>query len=194
MNRLAAALVLFLVALMGAPTVALAHSDIVSTVPEDGATLAEAPAELVFTFSEPLLPDFVRFIAMGADGTTEDLIVTGVDGAVATVSWPGGAAPGTWEVQYRVVSQDGHPVNGGITFTYDGGATPTATETSSAPEPSTPTPSSTAATSSQPSMSEASTTPTAAESSNSGWIIAGIAVVILAIVAVVGVVLRNRSS
>ncbi len=190
-------------ALLGAPYAALAHSDLVSTVPEDGATLSEAPTELVFTFTEPLLPDFVRFIALSPDGTTEDLIVTGVDGPVATVSWPGGAGPGTWDVQYRVVSQDGHPVNGGILFSYGAGPAPSPTSAEPTVPPTeepTAAPSESASTATAPSPSPTSdvtdtaTTPTASTSSNSGWIIAGIAVTLLAAVAIVGVILRNRST
>lgn len=201
MKRLAAVLVLALAALVGSPGLASAHSDLVSTIPEDGAVLAEAPTELVFTFSEPLMPDFVRFIALSPDGTSEDLIVTGVEGPVATVSWPGGAGPGTWDVQYRVVSQDGHPVNGGILFTYDADPAPvpsptpepTSSEPTAAPTPE-PIAESSVEASPSASATDTATTPAASTSSNGGWIIAGIAVAVLALIAVVGVVLRSRSS
>ncbi len=201
MKRFALLLVLALAALIGAPGLASAHSDLVSTVPEDGAVLTEAPTELVFTFTEPLMPDFVRFIALAPDGTPEDLIVTGVEGPVATVSWPQGAGPGTWDVQYRVVSQDGHPVDGGILFTYgaDPPPTPSPTPEPTSSEPTaapTPEPISESSANASPSATatDTATTPTASTGSNSGWIIAGIAVGVLAIIAVVGVVLRSRSS
>lgn len=198
-KRFAAVAALALAALIAAPTAASAHSDVISTVPEDGAILSEAPTELVFTFSEPLLPDFVRFIATDPAGTTEDLIVTGVDGSVATVSWPAGAGPGTWDVQYRVVSQDGHPVNGGIVFTYGADPSPTP-EPTVEPTSSTPTPSPepTSSSAAQPTPSASASSPAmdavASTSSNGGWIIAGIAVAVLAVIAVAGVILRSRSS
>ncbi len=203
MKRCAAVLVLALAALIGAPSLASAHSDLVSTVPEDGAVLPEAPTELVFTFTEPLMPDFVRFIALAPDGTSGDLLVTAVEGPVATVSWPQGAVPGTWDVQYRVVSQDGHPIDGGIVFTYgaDPAPSPTVEPTSSDPtavptlEP-TPEPISESSVAASPSASnpDPATAPAASTSTNGGWIIAGIAVGVLAIIAIVGVVLRSRSS
>ena len=59
---------------------ASAHADLVSSSPQDGDVLDAPPTELVFTFNEPLLPDFVRFIATSPDGQTGDLIITGVDG------------------------------------------------------------------------------------------------------------------
>lgn len=196
MNRIVAALLLAITAALGFSGTALAHSVIVSTNPEDGAILTEAPAELTFTFNEPLLPDFVRFIAVSPDGTTGDLMVSGVDGAVATIAFPADASPGPWQVEYRVVSQDGHPVSGGITFTVGGAATPSPETSSATPSTSSATPDqSTPDPTPQPSES-ISATDTAAEtsSSNGGWIIVGIAVAVLAIVAIVGVVLRNRST
>ena len=73
---------------------ASAHADLVSSSPQDGDVLDAPPTELVFTFNEPLLPDFVRFIATSPDGQTGDLIITGVDGPTATITWPAGAAAG----------------------------------------------------------------------------------------------------
>ena len=105
-----------------APT-ALAHSELVSSDPADGATLDSPPTTVSFTFSEPLMPDFVRIIGTNPEGVTGDLPVSSVEGPTATVDWPAGAQGGTWQVSYRVVSQDGHPIEGGITFTYDISAT-----------------------------------------------------------------------
>ena len=64
-------------AAVGAP--AQAHSDLISTDPVDGAVLDAAPTEVVFTFSEALLPDFVRFIRIDAAGETADLGVNAIE-------------------------------------------------------------------------------------------------------------------
>lgn len=183
--------------------VASAHSDLVSTSPEDGATLTEAPTELVFTFSEPLLPDFVRFIATDSAGSTADLQVTAVDGAVAVVGWPETFPAGEWRVEYRVVSQDGHPVNGGITFTYAGSSpspspTPTPEPTVEPTSDPAPAPSESTVTPASPtpeaSTESPETTPVSDSSSNVGWIVAAVAVVILAAVVIIGLIARSRSS
>ena len=125
---------------------ALAHSELVSSDPADGATLDAPPTTVSFTFNEALMPDFVRFVGTDPSGATGDLPVSSVEGPTATIDWPADAPAGEWRVNYRVVSQDGHPIEGGITFTYDGpspsptGALPTsAAPTSAAPTSAAPT-------------------------------------------------------
>ena len=197
---------------------ALAHSDLVSSDPEDGAQLDQAPKEIVLTFSEPLLPDFVRVIVTNPDGEIGDLVITGVDGATAVAKWPQNLVPGDWTVTYRVVSQDGHPVEGSIDFSYsDAPPGPSPSPTSKSPEPTTapapdpttpqptPEPTTDAASPSPetppgtptatPSESIASpgASPASDTSSNTGWVIAGIAVLVLAVIAIVGLVARNRT-
>lgn len=136
---LTAALLGLVIAGAGAavPSGALAHSELVSSDPVDGAVLDGAPQAVTFTFNEDLLPDFVRIIATGPGGDTGDLVVSAVEGPTATADWPAAAEPGEWTVNYRVVSQDGHPIEGGITFAYvePEPTSPTAEPTSATPVP-----------------------------------------------------------
>ena len=198
MKRVILFISILLMALM-APGLASAHSDLESTNPADGERLAAAPTELTFTFSEELLPDFVNFVAVDPGGQTTELTVTAVDGATAVIAWPGALPGGDWRIEYRVVSQDGHPVNGHIVFSYPAASpsptsaspsptsTPTSTPTSAAPTAS-PAPESSSAAPSP------SASPAAAESPTStGWLIALIAVGILVIIAIVGLVARRRT-
>lgn len=148
---------------------AQAHSELVSSDPADGATLDAAPRQVSFTFNEPLMPDFVRFIATDPTGVTGDLPVSFVDGPTAGIDWPLGAPPGEWRVSYRVVSQDGHAIEGGITFTY-AASSPSPTPTSPSPTAVTP----------SPEVSPAAD----AQGGSTGWVVAGI---ILAVIAVAGV-------
>jgi len=191
-----------------------AHSQLVSSDPEDGAELSRAPEEITLTFNEPLLPDFVRMIVTNPDGEIGDLIITTVDGPTAIATWPQNLVPGDWTVTYRVVSQDGHPIEGSIDFSY---VESSPSPTSESPTP-TPTPTSTTATPPDPTIapeptatsSPAEESPTASpsdsipspeaspasdssSSSNAGWIIAGVAVVVLAAIAIVGLVARSRT-
>lgn len=198
----AGALVLALLMSLGLPaalglTPARAHADLVSTDPTDGAELASAPSNLVFTFSEPLLPDFVRFIRISDTGETADLPVTDVANNVATIGWSSDLGPGIWTVEYRVVSQDGHPVNGSISFTVAAAPAPTPTTSP------TTSPSPTAAPTTAPAPSPTATTPAPTPSpsitptsdtsgSTTGWLIAGIAVIGLAVVVIIGLVARRR--
>ena len=171
---------------------ALAHSELVSSDPADGATLDAPPTTVSFTFNEALMPDFVRFVGTDPSGATGDLPVSSVEGPTATIDWPADAPAGEWRVNYRVVSQDGHPIEGGITFTYDGPSpSPTgALPTSAAPTSAAPT--SAAPTSAMPSPS---TSPAADTSGGrSGLLIAGLAVGAIVIVGVViALVARRRA-
>jgi methionine-rich copper-binding protein CopC len=171
-----------------------AHSELVSSDPADGATLDAPPASVSFTFNEDLLPDFVRLIATSPAGVTGDLPLTSVQGPTVTADWSAQAEGGEWTVSYRVVSQDGHPVEGGITFAYAGAA-----PTSSGPAPTSAAPTSSAPTSAAPAPSSAAPSPSmspAADSSGStsGLLIAGLAVGVFVIAAVViALVARRRT-
>ena len=196
-HLLATTVVAFAAILGGAVLVspAQAHSELVSTSPEDGAILDAPPTTVSFTFNEDLLPDFVRFIATDPSGQTGDVPVSSVEGPTATIAWPADAPGGQWTVSYRVVSQDGHPIEGGITFSYDGPA-PTSSgplPTSASPDPTTAAPTSAEPTSATPSPS---VSPAADTSSGglSGWAIAGLAVAVIAVVGVVlALVVRRRA-
>jgi methionine-rich copper-binding protein CopC len=195
-KRTLAAGILALAALIGGTAVApvaQAHSELISTDPADGAVLDAPPTTVSFTFNETLMPDFVRFVGTDPSGQTGDLPVSSVEGPTATIDWPATAPAGEWRVSYRVVSQDGHPIEGGITFTY-AGASPTPAPTSAAPtsaEPTSAAPTSAAPTTAAPSPS---TSPAAdSTSGTSGLLIAGLAVGAIIIGVVLALVARRRT-
>lgn len=154
------------------------------------------PTEITLTFNEDLLPDFVNVIATDESGQVFDLAVTGVKGPTATAAWPSDAPGGTWRVDYRIVSQDGHPVEGSMEFSY------AAASPSPSPTPTPPTPSPAPSTSSaapSPSPTSAEPSPSVVPASESsgpslGWIIAIVGVVALIVIVVVGLLARRRSS
>ena len=174
--------------------VAQAHSELVSSDPADGATLDAPPASVSFTFNEALLPDFVRLIATDPAGVTADLTVSSIEGPTATADWPTGAGAGEWTVSYRVVSQDGHPIEGGITFSYEAPA-----PTTSTPAPTSAAPTTAAPTSASPAPTSAAPSPSASPAADStggtsGLLIAGLAVGAIIIVGVVlALVARRRT-
>ena len=179
---------------------AQAHARLVSTDPVDGAMLTAAPTEVVFTFNESLLPDFVRFIRISPEGASEDLPIAAIENNVARLVWPSGLPGGEWTVEYRVVSQDGHPVNGSIYFTYpDARPTPTPTPTPT-PDPTptpTPTPGPTTAPAPDPDVSPIEPSPSITETADTdgtttGWLIAGIAVIGLAVIVIIGMIIRRK--
>jgi methionine-rich copper-binding protein CopC len=100
---------------------AAAHTSLVSSSPADGATLTSAPKEVRLQFSGAPAADPLD-VAVTLEGQTIPPAGTvRVDGStvVIPVDLPG---PGAYTVAYRVVSADGHPVQGTVEFTVRGSA------------------------------------------------------------------------
>jgi len=116
---LAGLLLATLTAVVLPATPASAHAVLVSTSPVLDSVLPTAPAEVVLTFSESVrqVPDRMRVI--GPDGRRVDRGEPGFDGAVVTIAVDQRGQRGTYLVSYRVISADGHPVVGGITYSIE---------------------------------------------------------------------------
>jgi hypothetical protein len=96
---------------------ASAHSEIESSAPADGATLSAPPQGVSFTFNEDLLEQGNAItLTEVATGTRLALGEVQVDGATASAAWPAASPAGEFRAAYRVVSADGHPIDGAITF------------------------------------------------------------------------------
>ncbi len=107
-------LLLLLVLLPAGP--ASAHATLVDSDPTDGAVLAEAPTSATLGFDErvTLAPDAVRLFD---DRGTEIPTTAGARDSVVTVALPAADLDeGTYFLTWRVVSADGHPVAGTLTF------------------------------------------------------------------------------
>ncbi|MDO4918198.1 copper resistance CopC family protein [Kocuria sp.] len=106
---------------------ASAHDELLRTNPESGATLEKAPTTLDLTFSGNIqdIGSEVRVTdSHGTDMTRGTLAVQGTK-----VSQPlreGGDTDETYTVTWRVVSQDGHPIEGTFTYSVGDGAGTTA--------------------------------------------------------------------
>jgi methionine-rich copper-binding protein CopC len=143
---------LALAALLVTAAPASAHDQLVGTDPAAGSTVDAVPAQITLTFNEKVLPDAgaTAIVVTSAGGTPVqegDPVVsdTTVTQAIVTPADP----DGTYTVEWKVVSSDGHPVSGDFSFTVSGASpsptptpTPTPTQTAIAP---TPTPTSTPA-------------------------------------------------
>lgn len=99
---------------------ALAHTDIDGSTPADGATLATAPDELVLEFSAPVRLTAVTVRA--ADGTERE-VDSLPDGFAKRFSVPAPAlGPGSYDVEWRALSEDTHVIEGAFAFTVERGA------------------------------------------------------------------------
>lgn len=106
---------------MGAVVIATpahAHTDLVTTTPANGDVLDGAPTAVTLTFNEELLEAAVRVSITDESGAVVAKDIAESAGSDVIVPWPADLAAGTYVVSYRVVSGDGHPVSGDLTFTY----------------------------------------------------------------------------
>ncbi|OBF15364.1 copper resistance protein CopC [Mycobacterium kubicae] len=96
--------------------VASAHATRVAADPADNAVVASGPATVSATFNERLQTAFAAMTVVGPD---ENLWSTGdpsVQGAVVSVGVRPLGPVGTYTVNYRVTSADGHVVPGSWSF------------------------------------------------------------------------------
>jgi copper resistance protein C len=107
-------LALLLAAVWTAP--AAAHARLVASTPGDGATLDEPPGEVVLEFNEMVEADFGQLQVSGPDGERLDASAPIGEGTTVRSPLLEPTASGTYTVAYRVVSADGHPVEGSFTF------------------------------------------------------------------------------
>lgn len=95
---------------------AAAHANLVGSDPANGSILADAPAQVVLTFSEPVRLVTDKIMVIGPDG--EPVHEGEPQAQDADVIIPLGDADdiGTYLVSYRVISRDGHPIGGAVTY------------------------------------------------------------------------------
>jgi copper transport protein len=115
-RRLLAAAALGVLGALAIAAPASAHAVLLRTSPAQNSVVATPPSDVVLTFSEPVtpVPDKVRLI--GPDGTRMQAGDVRVNGSDVLIPVDPKAARGTYLVNFRVVSSDGHPVAGAFTF------------------------------------------------------------------------------
>lgn len=94
------------------------HATLVSSEPAANSRLASAPTQVRLVYSEPIEGKLAKVSIVPASGTTIVLRAGGDPRDVHAVIAPVDAlSAGTYKVQWRVVSADGHPVDGSFSFT-----------------------------------------------------------------------------
>ncbi|MHA6619195.1 copper resistance CopC family protein [Pseudonocardia sp. DLS-67] len=139
LRTLAVGVLAGLALLLGA-TPALAHARLESSDPTDGASLDAAPQRVTLTFNEAMTPGFNTLTVVGPDQGHYETGDVAVDGSSVSIEVQPLGPAGQYEVGYRVVSADGHPISGsvGFTLTTAGTGTPAAAAAPSA-SPAAPT-------------------------------------------------------
>lgn len=120
-----AASIIGILATIAAPA-AWAHSRLESSDPDDGARLTTAPTQVTLTFNEALGNSFDVLTVVGPDNHYWQDGEPTVTGPTVTVKLRELGPAGTYHVNYRVTSADGHPVQGQRSFDLitAGGGTP----------------------------------------------------------------------
>lgn len=95
---------------------AAAHAELLGTTPENGAVLEEAPERAELLFNEPVrLIDGAIHLFPGEGGDPTQLEARVTDTTVL-IDLPAELDDGPYALSYRIVSADGHPLGGAITF------------------------------------------------------------------------------
>ncbi|MGF7006149.1 copper resistance protein CopC [Aminobacter sp. BE322] len=106
-------LVVAVAAVLGATAAASAHASLLRSTPSEGAVVQTAPAGIVLGFSEAVTPLVIELSAPDSSSARPAAKAVGAD---LTIDWPAQDAPGTYLLSWRVVSSDGHPVAGILSF------------------------------------------------------------------------------
>jgi copper transport protein len=111
----AALVALALVLLGGSP--AAAHAELVETDPAEGAVVETAPETVTLTFNEPvrLTSQEIAVYDAGGDPVASTAGATGAEVTVGLTD-AAGLEDGTYVVSWNVLSGDGHPISGALTF------------------------------------------------------------------------------
>ena len=96
------------------PTAAMAHSHMESSVPEDGSTVTEPLEEVTLTFSAGIEEgSTITLTGAGGEVGFEEISIDGTE-MTGTLAEP--LPDGGWTLGWNVISEDGHPIEGEITF------------------------------------------------------------------------------
>lgn len=127
--RLVAVSLLFVAVTIGATLsagAASAHAARVSADPAENAAVSTGPTHVSATFNEDLQTTFAAMTVVGPDGNLWSSGQPQVHGAVVSVGVRPLGPTGSYTVNYRVTSADGHVVSGSWSFrlTASGTGTP----------------------------------------------------------------------
>jgi methionine-rich copper-binding protein CopC len=135
LRRVVATVLLLSAMALGGTAVAWAHAVRVAADPPPDATLSAAPSRVSATFNEQLQSDFAAMTVVGPDGNLWADGAPQVQGPSVSVGVRPLGPTGSYTVNYRVTSADGHVVSGSwaFTMTVTGSGTPGPSASASAP-------------------------------------------------------------
>src|SRR5690606_14734024 len=96
------------------------HTDLRASTPEEGATVDNV-SELRLEFTGDLLEIGTELTLVDATGAEHALEASFPSTNAVTARVDGPLPDGATALQWRVVAEDGHPIEGVLSFTYAGG-------------------------------------------------------------------------
>ena len=117
MKRLVAVAALTTAALLGVASPAVAHNKLVSSDPQEGAQQDTGPRQVRLTFDQPVRAGYETVNVVGPNGGHWADGPARVEGNSVTAPVRELGPAGTYAVGYRILSNDGHPTTGKVTFT-----------------------------------------------------------------------------
>ena len=166
---------------LAAASPAFAHDELIGSSPEAGEVLETAPAEIVLDFSNDIIEAGTAVVVVDHHGEEVAVGEPEIAGPTVTASLPGDLE-GEYQVQWRAVSSDGHPIEGTIDFGVGADATGVWEEQAAHSEAA-----------EEPEEADADDTSDTVADAGNGWVIAGAVVLLLALIAmIVGINVRAK--
>jgi methionine-rich copper-binding protein CopC len=136
MRKIAVVLGLAFLTLLGLAAPASAHNSLVSSNPTSEATVDTSPASVELTFDQPVQKgDGLNTISVsGPDNTAWKTGTVDVASNIVSAPLDELGPAGAYRIAYRIVSADGHPVSGEVTFTLANAGNGTGTEVAESSE------------------------------------------------------------
>jgi len=118
-GRVVTAVVVAFLTLVGFATPAFAHNQLIGSNPANEASVPSSPAAVELTFDQPVQNgEGLNTIAItGPEDTNWSVGPAEVASNVVTAAVDGLGPAGVYKIGYRILSADGHPVSGELTFT-----------------------------------------------------------------------------
>jgi copper transport protein len=118
-QRISVFLIILYIILTSFPSISSAHAYIVQSTPSDNEILKSSPKKVTIQFDESIQAKFNSIKVTDSSGRrvdTKDGSVEPTRPSILKVGLKNNLASGTYRIQWRVISDDGHPVQGVIPF------------------------------------------------------------------------------
>lgn len=114
-------LVVSLFSLLLYPAMASGHATVISSNPSPNEVMDTLPEKISIQFSENIQPAFHSLEVFSQDGDKiqiQDSAISEQSEKVLEAKWKGTIDEGIYYIKWRVVSSDGHPIEGTIPFQF----------------------------------------------------------------------------